>query len=223
MAYGRQDGLTLIELMVAAGIAGVIAGLATISFAQWRANQALTTTTRRVADTLSFARMEAIRTGNVHVVYLSTFPGTDIAGNPIQDAQGNLVPVLILNDGPPGSPGQNCVIDAGEPIDTLPLVQGLAWGFTASAGVKAPLDSSLPGNASGSSFATPAGAPHNGFAFGPDGVPVAFDPGCVLGGFGTGNGGIYITNGQRDYAVVVQPLGGVRTHGFETSAGAWKN
>lgn len=222
MAYGRQDGLTLIELAVAAAIAGVLAGLATIGFAQWRTNQALTTTTRQVADMMSFARMEAIRTGDVHIVYLSTVPGTDVAGNPLQDRQGRPVPLLVLDDGPLGSPGQNCVIDAGENFNTLPMVQGLSWGFTASGGVKAPLDSSVPGNATGSSFATPAGAPNNGVAFGPDGLPIAFDPGCALGPFGTGNGGVYLTNGQRDYAVVVQPLGGVRMHGWEASAGAWK-
>lgn len=219
----RQSGLTLIELMVAASIAAVLAGTATVGFQQWRENQALTTTARAVADSLSFARTEAIRTGNIHIVYVSAGVGTDIGGNLLTDAQNNPVALLTLNDGPLGSPGQNCIIDANEPRSTMANVPGLFWGFARSGGVKAPLDSTTPGSASGSSFETPAGNPHNGVAFGPDGIPLAFDLGCALGEFGSGNGGVYLTNGDRDYAVVQQPLGSVRMHGWEVAAGVWKD
>ena len=213
--------MTLTEVVVAVAVVGALAGISTIGFLPWQQNQALATTTRSIADMLTLARSEAIRTGNLHIVYLSAGVGTDVAGNPLEDRRGNAVPMLILNDGPIGSPGQNCIIDVGEPLTTIPMVQGLAWGFSVSGGVKAPLDGSTPGNATGSSFATPAGNPHNGVAFGPDGVPIAFDVGCALGMFGSGNGGVYLTNGQRDYSVVLQPLGGVRVHGWESTAGAW--
>lgn len=219
----RRQGLTLIEVVVAMGIAGILVGVSVWGFGNWQRNQALATTTRSVADAFSFARTEAIRTGNVHILYLATGAGTDIAGNPLVDRSGNPVPLLVLNDGPVGALGQNCVIDAGEPISTLPVTQGLAWGFSMSGGVKAPGDTTAPGNASGSSFATPADNPHNGVAFGADGVPIAFDLACNLGGFGTGNGGVYITNGNRDYAVVLQPLGAVRMHGWDSANAAWKN
>jgi prepilin-type N-terminal cleavage/methylation domain-containing protein len=215
--------MTLIELVVAMAIAGILIGISAYGFGQWQQNQTLATTTRSMADAFSFARTEAIRTGNVHILYLATGGGTDIAGNALTDRKGNPVPLLILNDGPVGSLGQNCIIDAGEPISTLPMVQGLAWGFSASGGVKAPGDTTAPGNATGSSFATPADNPNNGIAFGADGVPIAFDLACNFGGFGTGNGGVYITNGTRDYAVVLQPLGAVRMHGWDPSAAAWKN
>lgn len=223
----RQDraraGLTLIELVVAASIASILVAVTTIAFRQWQQNQSLNTTARAIADALVYARTEAIRTGNVHIVYLAVGPATDIGGNPLVDSAGTPVPLLVLNDGPTGSPGQNCLIDVGERTVTIPMVPGLAWGFSVSGGVKAPLDSSAPGNASGSSFQTPAGNPHNGVAFGADGVPLAFDVGCNFGAFGSGNGGVYLTNGSRDYAVVQQPLGGLRMHGWEASAGAWKN
>lgn len=218
----RQSGLTLIEVVVAMSIVGVMTGLTVFGFGQWQQNQRLTTTTRSVADAFSFARTEAIRTGNIHIVYLATGAATDIGGNALTDRSGNPVPLLILNDGRLGSPGQNCVIDAGEPISTLPMVQGLAWGFSASGGVKAPNDDTVAPTASGSSFVTPADNPHNGVAFGADGVPLAFDLACNLGGFGTGNGGVYVTNGTRDYAVVLQPLGAVRMHGWDSTTGVWK-
>lgn len=223
MEHVRESGLTLIEVVVAMAIAGILIGVSAVGFGRWQQNQTLTTTTRQVADAFSLARTEAIRTGNIHIVYLATGAATDIAGNALLDRQGRPVPLLILNDGPLGSPGQNCAIDAGEPISTLPMVQGLAWGFTASGGVKAPMDGTAPGNASGSSFATPAGNPHNGIAYRPDGVPVAFDLACNLGEFGSGNGGVYLTNGTRDYAVVLQPLGAVRMHGWDPSNAVWKN
>jgi prepilin-type N-terminal cleavage/methylation domain-containing protein len=215
--------MTLLEVMVAVAIVGILAGVTTVRFMTWQENQVLTTTARKLADAFSLARMEAIRTGNIHIVYLAAGVGTDVAGNPLVDSNGRPVPLLILNDGQVGSPGQNCIIDAGEPTRTMPMVRGMAWGFSVSGGVKPPLDTTAPGNATGSSFATPAGNPLNGIAFGADGVPISFDLACNLGQFGSGNGGVYITNGQRDYAVVVLPLGGIRVHGWEPSAGVWKD
>ena len=223
MTRARNSGLTLLEVVVAVAIVGILGTVTTLSFSQWQENQLLQTTSRQVADAFAVARMEAIRTGNIHIVYLATGVGTDVAGNPLLDSTGQPVPLLILDDGELGSPGQNCIIDAGEPTGTpIPLVNGLGWGFTVSGGAKAPFDDTAPGNATGSSFATPAGNPHNGVAFGPDGVPIAFDLACTLGMFGTGNGGVYITNGERDYAVVLLPLGSVRMHGWDGAAGAWK-
>ena len=223
MEQARQKGMTLIELVVAMAIAGVMIGISVMGFGRWQQNQLLATTARSVAEAFSIARTEAIRTGNIHIVYLSAGVGTDVAGNALLDSNGAPVPLLVLNDGPVGSPGQNCIIDAAEATRTMPIVNGLAWGFTASAGVKAPMDLTTPGNATGSSFATPAGNPHNGIAFGADGVPLAFGLACNLGTFGSGNGGVYLTNGSRDYAVVLQPLGAVRLHGWENVGGAWKN
>ena len=213
--------MTLVEVMIAVAIAGILIGVSATGFARWQQNQAVVSTMRSVADAFSYARSEAIRSGNIHIVYLGTGAATDIAGNALLDFNGAAVPLLILDDGPAGSPGQNCAIDAGEPIHTLPIVQGLAWGFAVSGGAKAPLDMTAPGNATGSSFATPAGNPHNGVAFGADGVPIGFDLVCNMGVFGSGNGGVYITNGTRDYAMVLRPLGGVRMHGWEAINGVW--
>jgi hypothetical protein len=59
--------------------------------------------------------------------------------------------------------------------------------------------------------------------FGPQGMPVSFTPACVVGGAGSGAGGVYLTNGIRDYAVLLSPLGGTRLHGWDATIGAWTN
>ena len=61
--------------------------------------------------------------------------------------------------------------------------------------------------------------------FRPDGVPVT-SVGTVgtcgaVGNTGDGGGAFYITNGQRDFAVVLSPLGGARVHVWSAAAGGW--
>ena len=46
----------------------------------------------------------------------------------------------------------------------------------------------------------------NFLMFRPDGIPVGFTAACVTGQIGSGAGGVYVTNANRDYAVVVTPL-----------------
>jgi hypothetical protein len=52
---------------------------------------------------------------------------------------------------------------------------------------------------------------------------VTFDAACNLSPIGDGGGAVYLTNGQRDYAVVLSPLGAVRVHAWNVGAGAWTN
>ena len=39
---------------------------------------------------------------------------------------------------------------------------------------------------------------------------------------GQGGGAIYVTNGRRDYAVVLSPLGAVRLHAWNVGSGNWQ-
>ena len=55
-----------------------------------------------------------------------------------------------------------------------------------------------------------------------DGIPVAVDPACNVGTTGTGTGGVYITNGNRDYSVVVSPLGTVTVRRFNRGTSLWQ-
>ena len=76
-------------------------------------------------------------------------------------------------------------------------------------------------------FADPSSAKVNWLLFRPDGIPVGFSGAAgscgAVGGVGTGGGAFYVTNGERDFAVVLSPLGGVRLHLWNRSTGAWSN
>ena len=73
-------------------------------------------------------------------------------------------------------------------------------------------------------FQEPDGDPANWVVIQPDGVPRPFttDGGYAVGAVGSGAGVIYLTNGARDYAVVVSPLGGLRVHSWDRDAGQWR-
>lgn len=225
--YG--GGFTLIELMIALAIAGIVAAMALPRWQQIQVNQRLRDVTRAGANLMQTARSQAIATGNNHIVYLSAGAGTDACGNLLLDGQGQPVPMLILDDGAPGSPGADCCIGPGaEPIITEPVfsrpgvMNNVNWGM-AFAGGPSPLDSGGGDPTTGSTFTDLNGAQTRWVMFRPDGIPVGFSAGCVVGEIGSGAGGFYVTNAERDYAVVVTPLGGAHVSGFERTAGGWMN
>lgn len=216
----RTHGLTILELMVAVAIAGIAAAMAVPSWLQFQQDQRVRTATREVANAMQFARVQAIATGNNHVVYFGMGPGTDACGNPLQDANGNPVPILVLDDGPPGA-GTNCCIDVGDTVVfTSPGVQGVNWGTT-RAGAPPANDTGAGALATGSTFTDPNGAAARWVLFRPDGIPVAFTPACNRGEVGTGGGGVYVTNGNRDYGIVLSPLGANKVHRYDAAGGLW--
>lgn len=224
----RQRGaFTLIELVVVLGIVAVLSLLTGPIIADWMSNQRLRSATRSVADLLLLARAEAIRTGNRHVVFFGP-PGTsDPAGNAIEDG-GAPVPMLVLVDGAPAA--ADCEIGAGEDRRALQPVDDVLWGVS-QATVRAPKDEGVapfaPPQASGGTFADPSNNPVPWFLFRPDGIPVVFEGvlgGCgTIGQTGTGGAAFYLTNGKRDYAVVLSPAGGVRIHSWNEATGQWRS
>jgi len=218
----RNHGFTLLELVAVIVIIGVTAAFAVPSWRQIQADSRLKGVARSVSNAFSYARSQAALTENVHIVYFGMAGGTDACGNPLVDAAGNAVPMLVLDDGAPGSALQNCCIDPGENVYTEPAVAGVAWG-TSFAGAT-PADDTGAGNfLTGSSFSDQFGAQTEWVAFRPDGVPVGFTGACVLGQTGTGRGGIYVTNQNRDYAVLLTPLGSSKIHAFDRPSGTWSN
>ena len=54
--------------------------------------------------------------------------------------------------------------------------------------------------------------------FTPQGLPVSATAACATGGPGSGAGAVYLTNGNRDIAIVLTPLGTVRVHAWTGAA-----
>jgi prepilin-type N-terminal cleavage/methylation domain-containing protein len=223
-AARRSGGFTLIEVAIALAIIGIVTALTLPNVARYLENANGRAAAKSVADAFNFARAQAIRTGNNHVVFFAIGGAGDVAGNPLVSADGRAMPILILNDGRPGSANQNCEIDAGEETIVFEAQQGVGWGNnTAPAASEAPDDAnvtSIP--AGGSSFFAPNGTTQVTWVqFRPDGVPVAIDNSCTAGRLGSGGGTIYLWTENRDYAITLAPLGGVRVHVWNPGAGAW--
>jgi prepilin-type N-terminal cleavage/methylation domain-containing protein len=220
----RQDAFSIIELMVVIAILSIMIVAAIPVFTDFFSNQRTRAAARSLADSFLVARSDAIRTGNQFVVYFGPPGSQDPAGTDILDAAGTPVPLLILDDGEPSS--ANCRIDGGEDIRTVTPVADVSWGI-AHATAKAPLDFGSGAYASGWTFRDPSNNAVNWVMFGPDGIPVTFDAtggDCGnVGRKGTGGAGLYITNAERDYAVVLSPLGGIRLHSWNQGGGSWTN
>jgi prepilin-type N-terminal cleavage/methylation domain-containing protein len=217
-----RRGFTIVEMVIVIVVIAILAMAAIPSWRTARANMRLRSAANSVSDALSVARARAIAAGDGFVVYFNTGvnAGRDICGNDLVDAAGNPAPILVLRDA-----NDNCCVDGNEETRTWNPEPGIRWGADFAA-------SEAPGEApaaavtysTGTTFVDPAGGQTEWVLFRPDGIPVGFqDNGgpCAPGGIGTGNGGVYLTNGERDVAVVMSALGGLRTHGFEKAGGAW--
>jgi prepilin-type N-terminal cleavage/methylation domain-containing protein len=220
-----QRGFTLIEMMVTVAVIGVLAVVVGFQLEEWFANQRAKSAARSAADVFLLARGEAVRTGRNHIVFFGPPGSTDPAGTALTDGAGEVVPLLVLDDGPPAT--ANCRIDAGEAMEFVRSERDVSWGLSAAT-QRAPDDLGgapfAPPQASGSTFADPDDNPANWILFRADGVPVAFSYAAgscdEIGRTGTGGGALYLTNGRRDHAVVLSPLGAARVHLWRPD-GAW--
>jgi Tfp pilus assembly protein FimT len=214
--------VTLIEVMTVVALVGILGTVAVSQLAAWMEHQRARTAARTAADTFRLARSEAIRTGRNHSVFFGPPGTTDGAGTDVANGSGDWVPMLIVDDGPPDT--ANCQIDAGEAKQAIEPVDGVTWGVSVAT-VRAPDDRGsaafTPPQSSGATFADPDNNAVPWVLFRPDGIPVGFSyaaGACAsISGTGRGGGTLYLTNGERDFGVVLSPLGGVRVHLFDTA------
>ncbi len=150
------------------------------------------------------------------------FFGTDAQGNALVDGGGSPLDVRTLEDGRLGDPDQNCVSDPSEQRLDQDLEVGTSFGVT-FATAAAPFDAGTWPLASGSSFTDPGGLAARWLQFRPEGTPFAVSSTCNAGTVGSGGGAVYVTNGTRDYAVVLTPLGGTRVFAWNRATGQWVN
>ncbi|HEY5656239.1 MAG TPA: hypothetical protein VIY27_00475 [Myxococcota bacterium] len=231
LARGRgASGVSLLEIMVVVAIIGAVIAVTMPSMERLFENQRIKGAARAGADLLLLARSEAIRTGTPHVVFF----GVDPDGTTMTDPNGGFAPLLVLND----SVTQNCRIDANELTEAM-VADGdeISWGSVLATGKVTSdtggetLPSFTPPSApppSGSTYKDPNGTGRMDWVmFRPDGMPVAFDGDSGdcgnVGPAGQGGGAIYITNGKRDYSVVISPLGNVRVHVWQPNANSWSS
>jgi prepilin-type N-terminal cleavage/methylation domain-containing protein len=205
----RSSGVTLIELAVVLAVIAAMAALSAPVGSRWAENQRLAGSIRDIEAAFNYARSEAIRTGNIHLVFL------------MEDADGNDLdpPVLVVDDGRPGASQQNCEFDTGEPTKSFDLETGVSFGVS-HATAKVGTDPGA-GSLGASTFEDAGGNAASWVLFRPEGYPLAFSSDCSVGAVGSGGGGIYLTNGARDVAVTLTPLGSARVHSWESGSGSW--
>jgi type II secretory pathway pseudopilin PulG len=213
--------MSLIELVVVLAVASAMIAAATFGVSDWAADQRIKASARAVSDAFMLGRAEAIRTGDNHLVVFG------------QGALANVdADIVIVNDDRPDL--ADCSVAASEIVHRYDLERDVTWGTTASlAGTTvAPDDQGLAvGNTqNGSSFTTAAldpNTPASWVLFQPDGIPLLFTTNgstCTEVGLrGEGGGGIYVTNGRRDYAIVLTPLGTSRVLAWNPSSDNWMN
>jgi prepilin-type N-terminal cleavage/methylation domain-containing protein len=216
----RNAGFTLIEIMIVVVILGIMTGIVVTVLTRGAADQRAKAAARSVADLLMLARTEAVRTGVTHLVFFQQ----DIDDAALVNSFGDPVAAVLIRD----ADGDG-IPDAGEYRASVPFdrTSSLAWGGAFATGA-APNDNpdgvfpAVDPDFSCCTFTDPDGEEARWVAFLPDGMPRGFKKGPFsTSPLGEGGGAVYMTSGQRDYAVVLAPLGGVRVHTWRNAA--WTN
>ncbi len=212
-------GFTLLEATVVLMIVAAMIAFAVPMLTRAGGASDLRSVAIDIAGVINRARSEAIRTGEIHIVFV----GSDAASATLTDQNGDPVDIMILNDGVTGSSDQDCQITSGERRITLPSFPTTVTAGVAGTVPAAPNDQGTGLRTLGTTFTDPSGNPATWVLFRADGVPLAFDNGCTLGAPGSGAGAFYISDGSRVASVVLRPLGGARAHVLDPTSNTWIN
>ncbi len=222
----KSDGFTLMELVIVVAVIGVLSAISLTLMAAGLADSRTKGAVRDLANLFLFARSEAIRTGVNHLVFFEK----DAQDQALVSAYGRPAAGVVIPDA-----NGNGKIDGGESSVASVLIDGtgsLQWGaaFAGPAARKAPNDNAaatFPASDSDFTCCTlvdPADDPARWVVFQPDGFPRSFSiDSYETGNLSSGSGAIYVTSSERDFAVVLTPLGTVRIHSHARGAAAWIN
>ncbi len=217
-AARTRAGFTLIEMVIVVAILAIVAVAAIPTLLGGSDNARLKAAVRELSAAFDLARSEAIRTGEIHIVFV----GTDASGNALPDFNGAPAIVSVVNDGVPGSANQNCQIDAGEVVLAMAPRAAVAAGVLPGV-VQLAEDVGTGLIGTGSTFTEPDGDPASWVLFQPQGTAHGFDAACAIGALGTGAGGIYLNNGTRQFGYALRPMGNGRVRIWEEGSAAWVN
>jgi len=206
-------------------VIGIFVGLGAFALQDWFGAQRAKGAARSIADLMMLARTEAIRTREPHLVFINQ----DASGGSLANSEGQPVAALLVrDDDEDGAPDGDEYV-ASVPFDsTGSLSWGSAFALVSGSEVLPPNDNPsasypLSSGFACCSFTQPGGAEARWVAFMPDGTPRGFSAGPLsVGTVGSGTGSVYVTNGSRDYAVVLTALGGVRVHAFNEGNNVWR-
>lgn len=224
--FRSREGYTLVELMSVVGIAGILAVLAIGALRGYARHEDTRRSAQSIANVLTRARSEAVASGRMTFV---------IFGEPIDGSipfESNQTAALVIdqNDNQKIDLPDDAVtpIFAGPGISPEVTTYG-ARGQTAMKATKLPgLDQSrqiavgddMTKLTAGSSFPIDVDKGVPIVAFAPQGSPVST---ADTSNWGVGAGGMYVTdNDELLVAVIVQPMGEVRTMTFDNGSDSWK-
>ena len=113
---------------------------------------------------------------------------------------------------------------ADEVVKRIGLLAARTYGGGVLAGVVQMAEDVGTGTlATGSTFTEPDGDNASWVLFRPEGSAHAFDAGCAIGDVGTGAGGIYLNNGNKQFGFALRPLGNGRVRVWEEGNARWGN
>jgi type IV fimbrial biogenesis protein FimT len=227
-------GFSLIEMVIVVSILGILLSMGVVSFNNWSKRQRVSNASAEMAQLLFVGRSEAIRKGVNHIAFFDT----DSSGNALLAGDGTTALAALLIEDSNG----NFSPDSGEQRMTVPLtiISGIVWGRSEATSLVPNANGSLVGDpfsgtgvensveevASAANFRHPtdASAVQSWVLLAPDGTPRAFDSSgaTTMADVGTGDGAIYLNDGERDHAVVMSALGSLRSYRWDAGDGSWK-
>jgi type IV fimbrial biogenesis protein FimT len=209
-ALRKDQGFTLIEIMIVLAMVAVLAAVAVPSFSEWQQRQDARTLVHRLSGALGKARSSAVREGNNYLVLFDT----PAAGQ-----------VRIVDDD-----NSDWQITSGETVQDVDVLgdldddvsrYGAVSGPPAAIAVPEDGGGTLSG---GTSFPIDAATSAPGVGFTAQGVPLPLPStvGGPPGNVGQGAGSYYVTdNDSVVYAVTLLPLGGTRVRVYRPELNDW--